>query len=687
MFDADDELRRRIAQARKKKDGSVLFVLGSGVAKGASGGAGAADWAGLLDLGLSVCDALKAKGGLKASATWDGVAQRKRLQSKSAEDLIAVASTVEKALRASGAYEVFLRDTVGALPLTSHAVFDALAELGLPIATCNYDGLLEKVLRRPGITWRDHGMVLRFLKGQQDGILHLHGHYNDPDSVVLGIESYNKIVGSEHAQAVQRLLFLDRTLVFLGFGAGLSDPNFGALLRWATQVVPGTDCFHVRLCRDAEVGDLMAAHPLNQRIHVLGYGPKHEDLAPYLQNLIAKRTRKPSASSLGVAGSAAGPAGSVVPIAFKVTIPFVREKLRDNLKTAADFDAFCLDYFNEIYSRFTNGMERVERTNLLLSIANPKQVYERLLEHTARPSSGHSPTPDPPAPDPVHLKSGPRRSDDGPGAVLTPPVPRDKPQPRPQVNALLFLDRTAQYARLLLGGPASRVQNRVLLLHGGPEQNIEWFVKRVEEFLQDDHVLRPKVVNVPLRLNNAYAGTAADWGLHLKHALESHLDESSLPLPELVAQASERAPLFLSLVAEDNPLAVLGTLSPRQRAGLKDFVTTFLPKLLTDSRRTGITVLLPLEVRKSDDPTDLLSEAQSWLKQAWQFGERRHDVLPEVSFPCWDDVASYLRSHHPPLNHLDDVLAEAEKEYAKFGQTSTYEQLAKALNNLVARHS
>ena len=53
------------------------------------------------------------------------------------------------------------------------------------------------------------------------------------------------------------------------------------------------------------------------------------------------------------------------------------------------------------------GMERVERTNLLLSIANPKQVYERLLEHTARPSSGHSPTPDPPAPDPVHLKSGP----------------------------------------------------------------------------------------------------------------------------------------------------------------------------------------------------------------------------------------------------------------------------------------
>ncbi|MBL9005533.1 MAG: SIR2 family protein [Myxococcales bacterium] len=679
-FDAERELRERIAQARRKKDGSVLFVLGSGVAKGASGGAGAADWSGLLDLGVSACDALKAKGALKSSALWDGVELRRRLESKSADDLIAVASAVEKALRASGAYEGFLRDSVGALPLKSREVCDALAELTLPVATCNYDGLLEKALLRPPISWRDHGMVLRFLKGQQDGILHLHGHYNEPESVVLGIESYSKIIGSEHAQAVQRLLFLDRTLVFVGFGAGLADPNFGALLRWATQVVPGTDCFHVRLGRDSDVGDLMAVHPLTQRIHVLGYGPEHKDLAPYLRSLLQKRTIK--STSLGTKDSE----GISVRSESRITLAFVRQQLNQHLCSASDFDAFCLDYFSEVYARFTSGMDRVQRTNLLLSITDPKRVYEQLMAHCAGASTG-DPAPPPPAPEPPPPTGGLRDARAPRSPEPPPPASRGTPPPRPQVNALLFLDRTAQYGRLLLGAARGRAQNRALLLYGGPEQNLEWFVRRVEEFLQDDHVTGCKVVNVPLRLNNVYAGTAADWGLHLKHALETHIDESSLPLPELIAQASERSPLFLSLVAEDNPLAVLGTLSARQRAGLKDFVTTALPKLLSDSRRTGITVLLPLEVRHSDGVADLRTEAQGWLQQAWHSDERTHDVLPEVRFPSWDDVASYLRSHHPPLNDLNEVLKEAEKEYAKFGQESTFEQLAKALNNIVARHS
>ncbi len=517
-FDADTELRKRIAQARKRRDGSVLFVLGSGVAKGASGGAGAADWAGLLDLGLSACDALKAKGSLKSPATWDGVELRRRLESKSADDLIAVASAVEKALRSSGVYEGFLRDSVGALPLKSREVCDALAELALPVATCNYDGLLEKALLRPPISWRDHGMVLRFLKGQQDGILHLHGHYNEPESVVLGIESYSKIVGSEHAQAVQRLLFLDRTLVFVGFGAGLADPNFGALLRWATQVVPGTDCFHVRLGRDSEVGDLMAVHPLTQRIHVLGYGLEHKDLAPYLRSLLQKRTTK--STSLGKKGSE----GSSSRSESRITIAFVRQQLNQHLRSASDFDAFCLDYFSEVYARFTSGMDRVSRTSLLLSIADPKRVYEQLMAYCAGLSTG-DPAPPPPAPEPPTTTSGLRDATVPRSPEPPPPASRGTPAPRPQVNALLFLDRTAQYGRLLLGAARSRAQNRALLLYGGPEQNLEWFVRRVEEFLQDDHATGCKVVNVPLRLNNVYAGTAADWGLHLilQHTLTALL--------------------------------------------------------------------------------------------------------------------------------------------------------------------
>lgn len=669
-IEADEELRKRIAQARRKKDGSVLFVLGAGVAKGASGGASAADWSGLLELGLSECEALKTKRKLKFSATFDGAELRSRLQSKQAADLIMVASAVEKALRGSGVYARWLKDSVGTLPLTSREVFDALAELELPIATCNYDGLIETALKRQAITWRDHPMVLRFLKGQQAGVLHLHGHYNEPDSVVLGVDSYAAIIGSGHAQAVQRALFLERTLVFIGFGAGLEDPNLGALLEWAGQVVPGADCFHVRLCRDSEVGTLLGAQTPTQRIHVLGYGAEHSHLAPYLRSLAGKGGGKSIASAVGSEHASERLIVPAAALATEITSVSVRAQLYQELTTAADFDAFCIDYFKTIHARFTSGMDRVERTNKLLELAKPAEIDARLRERKPKP-----PTPDPPS-----SKGG--RSRDP-----LPPQPPREPPPRPQVNALLFLDRTAQYGRLLVGSPQSRKQNRVLLLHGGPEQNIEWFVKRVEEFLQDDLAEGGRPFNVPLRLNYVYASTAEDWALHLKHTLEGHLGESTLPLAELISQAAERGKLLLSLVVENNPLTVLGTLSARQRAGLKDFLTNLLPKLLTDSRRTGITVLLPLEVHKSGDASDLLTEVQGWLMQAWHTDDRSHDVLPEVRFPTWDDVASYLRSHHPPLNDLQKVLGEAEQEYAKFGQQSTFEQLAKALNNIVARHS
>lgn len=132
-----------------------------------------------------------------------------------------------------------------------------------------------------GLTWRDLAMVTKFLQGKLAAVLHLHGHYVEPSSVVLGLDSYQRVIGSNHAQTVQKALFLERTLLFVGCGAGLDDPNWGQLLSWAAEVLPGTDCFHVLLARADEAPELMGQHPLSQRIWVLPYGNHHSDLAPF----------------------------------------------------------------------------------------------------------------------------------------------------------------------------------------------------------------------------------------------------------------------------------------------------------------------------------------------------------------------------------------------------------------------
>lgn len=44
----------------------------------------------------------------------------------------------------------------------------------------------------------------------------------------------------------------------------------------------------------------------------------------------------------------------------------VRIRIEQLLISDPDFDAFCMDYFPLIYCRYTIGMERVVKTNLLL---------------------------------------------------------------------------------------------------------------------------------------------------------------------------------------------------------------------------------------------------------------------------------------------------------------------------------
>jgi hypothetical protein len=104
-------------------------------------------------------------------------------------------------------------------------VLKALADLGVPLVTTNYDGLMEQVTGRPAVTWREGALVEQVVRGNKNAMLHLHGHWEDPPSVVLGIRSYEQVLGSVHAEAMRKALAATRVLVFLGFGAGLGDPT------------------------------------------------------------------------------------------------------------------------------------------------------------------------------------------------------------------------------------------------------------------------------------------------------------------------------------------------------------------------------------------------------------------------------------------------------------------------------
>jgi tetratricopeptide (TPR) repeat protein len=123
------------------------------------------------------------------------------------------------------------------------------------------------------------------LRGDDQGVLHLHGFWDRPETVILGIRDYAKILGETHAQTMQRTIRATRTLLFVGCGEGLRDPNFGAFLKWSEPVFAASEYRHFRLARESEVAELQKLHAPAQRLFVLSYGPNHTDLAPFLRSI------------------------------------------------------------------------------------------------------------------------------------------------------------------------------------------------------------------------------------------------------------------------------------------------------------------------------------------------------------------------------------------------------------------
>jgi hypothetical protein len=61
--------------------------------------------------------------------------------------------------------------------------------------------------------------------------------------------------------------------------------------------------------------------------------------------------------------------------------PFIRKLLVEVLRTDADFDAFCMDYFHPIEQQFSAEMDRTRKINLLFQRVDPKKIFTFLQLH------------------------------------------------------------------------------------------------------------------------------------------------------------------------------------------------------------------------------------------------------------------------------------------------------------------
>lgn len=217
--DGIDELRDVVC----KQEGILIIGAGVSAALVEEEDSEAVTWAGLMKTGVGRLPPFV--------EDWDKERLGEQICSCDEDSFFAAVNEIVDRLKKYDLLDEWLRDSLGRLRVHNPEVGEALQHLGLPMVTTNYDDLLEQVTTYGRISWRHHIATSEFLQGKEwNRILHLHGVWEDPSSIVLDRRSYEKHVENEQLQEILSPLFYKRW-IFVGFGAGLDDHHFRHLFR------------------------------------------------------------------------------------------------------------------------------------------------------------------------------------------------------------------------------------------------------------------------------------------------------------------------------------------------------------------------------------------------------------------------------------------------------------------------
>jgi hypothetical protein len=172
------EPREELLDVLKERPTDVLTVVGSGVSVATSGRYRCADWYGLLNHGINYVH----ERGLVAP-TWTEL-RRKQLEET---EFISVADMITEVLggHTDGAFAEWFLQCYDACPVKDQRIIESLRDLRCGRSTTNYDKLIETVLGCDSCTWQDQHLLSWVMRGTgRRRVLHIHGVYDQPDSLI-----------------------------------------------------------------------------------------------------------------------------------------------------------------------------------------------------------------------------------------------------------------------------------------------------------------------------------------------------------------------------------------------------------------------------------------------------------------------------------------------------------------------
>ncbi|CAF4412653.1 unnamed protein product [Rotaria sp. Silwood2] len=191
--------------------------------------------------------------------------------------------------RKDNVYKIWLMETVGKLSAKKPELIKAIGELGIPILTTNYDSLLENVLDKRPLTWKNYynDGFKHSLENLKHYILHIHGYFQEPDSMIFTSDAYNRFCKNEFGQSNLKAFLHKKALLFIGYDSEMFDPKLLNLLKWISCV---TSEKSLSIYRIISSNTHKRFHQISNtsffdNIKELQYGNTSEDLLQFIKNL------------------------------------------------------------------------------------------------------------------------------------------------------------------------------------------------------------------------------------------------------------------------------------------------------------------------------------------------------------------------------------------------------------------
>ncbi|MGY4712759.1 SIR2 family protein [Mycolicibacterium sp. CBM1] len=268
------------------RDNELIVVCGAGITAATAPSSPYGSWRSLLEHGIQTVVDYDNR-----EAEWAENVRKSIELARHPSDYVNVAESVTIRLGKRN-FPRWLTETVGSISPEKPELIEAIAQLSAPIATTNYDTLVERVTNRDAITWQNPDNMHRALAGKLRAVMHLHGVHLEPKTVVFGSQSYGKILENNGAQSVQWLLAGGKTLLFVGASGTLEDPNLGKMIDRIDESIQDSTITHYMICRESDRDNLLDQYR-DTPISVISFGSdNYDDLPTFIQEIATLARKK-----------------------------------------------------------------------------------------------------------------------------------------------------------------------------------------------------------------------------------------------------------------------------------------------------------------------------------------------------------------------------------------------------------